>query len=101
MFQGNWFASQYCEEYRNALLASGDKHIVEGSVQDKIWGVGVSWDDDAILDEANWRGGPNNNRLGKAHMKVRHHRRQLMEYRRDTGDLDAEFDVWTKQIVKV
>ena len=50
------------------LLSTGDKVIVEASPHDKIWGVGLHWDDDKILDEANWNG---QNLLGKALMDVR------------------------------
>lgn len=50
------------------LLSTGDKTIVEGSPFDKVWGVGLHWDDDKILDEKNWRG---ENLLGKVLMQVR------------------------------
>jgi ribA/ribD-fused uncharacterized protein len=42
---------------------TGNKTFVEGSPYDKIWGVGIKWDDDRILDEKNWQG---QNLLGKA-----------------------------------
>ena len=45
-----------------------DKHFVEGSPEDGIWGVKVSWDDPRIDDESNWNG---ENRLGKVLDKVR------------------------------
>ncbi|KIW53064.1 hypothetical protein PV05_08663 [Exophiala xenobiotica] len=38
--------------------------FVEGSPMDKIWGVGLRWDDPRADDEKNWRGG---NRLGRCH----------------------------------
>jgi ribA/ribD-fused uncharacterized protein len=50
------------------LFSTGTKTIVEASPFDKIWGVGLHWDDDRILDEKNWQG---KNLLGKALMKVR------------------------------
>ena len=53
---------------KEILLSTGNKTIVEGSPFDKIWGVGLHWDDDKILDEANWKG---KNLLGKALMDVR------------------------------
>ena len=53
---------------RNILLGSGDRIIVEASPHDIIWGVGIHWIDDNILDEKNWRG---QNLLGKALMEVR------------------------------
>lgn len=33
-----------------------DKHFVEGSPHDRIWGVGIKWTDKAIADKDNWRG---------------------------------------------
>ena len=44
------------------------RHFVEGSPIDKVWGVGISWDDPAIADEKNWKG---ENLLGKTLDKVR------------------------------
>jgi ribA/ribD-fused uncharacterized protein len=51
-----------------ALLATGTRRLVEGSRSDAIYGVGLHWDDDRILDEANWCG---TNLLGVALMTVR------------------------------
>jgi len=53
---------------RNKLILTGKKILVEANPYDTIWGVGLSEDDDAILDEKNWRG---QNLLGKVLMKVR------------------------------
>jgi ribA/ribD-fused uncharacterized protein len=50
------------------LLDTGDRHLVEGASYDRIWGVGLAWDDPAILDEANWLG---TNWLGEVLMDVR------------------------------
>ncbi|MCK9446592.1 NADAR family protein [bacterium] len=50
------------------LIATGNKILVEGNPFDKIWGVGIKWDDDKILDEKNWEG---LNLLGKILMEVR------------------------------
>lgn len=50
------------------LLETGDRVIVEGSAYDPIWGVKIDWQDDRILDQANWQG---LNLLGKALMTVR------------------------------
>ncbi len=55
-------------ELAEVLLATGDKTLVEGSPYDKIWGVGLHWASEEILDEANWQG---QNLLGKALMEVR------------------------------
>jgi ribA/ribD-fused uncharacterized protein len=56
------------EKMRKILLSTGDKTIVEASPYDKIWGVGLHWNDDEILDEHKWQG---MNLLGKALMEVR------------------------------
>lgn len=53
---------------RAALLATGDKLLVEASPLDKIWGVGLRADDPRVHDRATWRG---QNLLGEALMRVR------------------------------
>lgn len=53
---------------RAALLATGDKLLVEASPLDKIWGVGLRADDPRIHDRSQWRG---TNLLGEALMRVR------------------------------
>ena len=55
-------------ELQEILLATGNKCLVEGSPFDKIWGVGIAFNDDRIFDEKNWRG---QNLLGKALEEVR------------------------------
>jgi ribA/ribD-fused uncharacterized protein len=55
------------------LLETEDKILVEASPYDKIWGIGLSWQDDDCLDETKWKG---MNLLGKALMEVR---KQLQE----------------------
>lgn len=56
------------EDWKEQLLATGDKIIVEASPYDCIWGVGLGCDDPKVLDSKNWRG---TNWLGEAIMKVR------------------------------
>ena len=56
------------ETLKELLLDTGDKTIVEASPYDTIWGIGLSCDDDRVLDESKWEG---ENLLGKAIMKVR------------------------------
>lgn len=58
------------QDLRDCLLDERlmDKHFVEGSPYDKIWGVGISWDDPKIADEKNWKG---QNLLGKTLDAVR------------------------------
>jgi len=53
---------------KNILLKTKNMILVEASPHDKIWGVGLHWNDDLILDEKNWKG---HNLLGKALMRVR------------------------------
>lgn len=55
-------------DLKEFLLATKNKILVEASPYDKIWGVGLREEDDAILDQNNWKG---TNLLGKALMKVR------------------------------
>ena len=50
------------------LLSTEDKIIVEASPYDTIWGIGLYWEDDRVLDINKWRG---QNLLGKALMEVR------------------------------
>lgn len=53
---------------RSALLATGDKILVEASPIDRIWGVGLRADDPRVHDRGQWRG---LNLLGEALMIVR------------------------------
>ncbi|WAS96746.1 NADAR family protein [Nannocystis punicea] len=55
-------------ELRAALLATGDKLLVEASPLDRVWGVGLRADDPRIHDRSRWRG---KNLLGEALMRVR------------------------------
>lgn len=56
------------QDKRETLLSTGNRVLVEGSPHDRIWGVGLHWTDEAILNENNWKGF---NLLGKALMDVR------------------------------
>lgn len=55
-------------ELRRALLATGDRLMVEASPLDKIWGVGLQADDPRVHDPQSWRG---LNLLGEALVAVR------------------------------
>jgi len=56
------------------LLSTGDKTIVEASPYDTIWGIGIHWGDDRVLNPDEWLG---TNLLGKALMEVRERLKQL------------------------
>ena len=68
VYEANYAKFTQHEDFREQLLSTGDKIIVEGSPTDCIWGIGMSCDDPGILDPKNWRG---TNWLGEAIMKVR------------------------------
>lgn len=53
---------------RDILESTGNKTIVEASPTDSLWGIGLHWSDDRVLDESKWQG---MNLLGEALMKVR------------------------------
>ena len=61
------------------LLSTGDKILVEGSPEDKIWGVGLRYDSEKILDEENWDG---LNLLGKVLMRVRSDIRDIISQKK-------------------
>lgn len=73
------FRGQLAKYKQNAdrlqyLLDTGDRIIVEGAHYDRVWGVGLAYDDPRIEDEANWLG---LNRLGKVHMRCRDYFRSI------------------------
>ena len=68
VYKANYAKFTQNENWKQQLLATGDKIIVEASPTDCIWGIGMSCDDPGIEDPANWRG---TNWLGEAIMKVR------------------------------
>lgn len=54
--------------FKTSLIDSGDAILIEGSPLDKIWGVGLRYDNPKIGDPVNWKGA---NLLGECLMKVR------------------------------
>lgn len=70
MFEAVMCKFKQNENLKEFLLADEfkDKHFVEGSPVDGIWGVKVRWDDEKIADENNWDG---LNLLGKVLDDVR------------------------------
>lgn len=65
------------ERMIHEILDTGDRTLVEATVRDRIWGIGVDWNDDRVLDRRNWRG---LNLLGEALMIAR---RVISARRRD------------------
>lgn len=59
------------EELKGVLLGTGDRHLVEASPDDRIWGIGFD-SEHAEGKESEW----GDNRLGKALMSVRERLRQ-------------------------
>ena len=55
-------------QLKKTLLETRNRTLIEGSPVDKIWGVGIHWQDVDCLDESKWKG---QNLLGKALMDVR------------------------------
>lgn len=53
---------------KELLLSTGDKVLVETNPADSIWGIGLHWSNDDVLNESKWQG---ENLLGKALMVVR------------------------------
>jgi len=56
------------EELKLKLIATGDSILIEGSPYDKIWGIGVDWEDDDCYYVERWNG---DNLLGFMLMEVR------------------------------
>jgi len=70
MLDANIYKYSQDEELKKLLLNPEfkDKHFVEASPVDHIWGVGLGEDDPLIDDESNWQG---KNLLGKVLDEVR------------------------------
>ena len=68
VFNGNLLKFSQNEDLKNFLLSTNDELIVEASPYDKIWGVGLAFDNPKIKNPKTWEG---TNWLGEAIMKVR------------------------------
>ena len=68
MIEANHAKFTQNEDLKEILLSTGDKTLVEASPYDKIWGIGLHWENDDVLDETKWQG---MNLLGRALMEVR------------------------------
>lgn len=66
--EGNYHKFSQNESFKNFLLTTGRKVIVEASPQDCIWGIGLSQNSEKATDPFQWRG---TNLLGFALMEVR------------------------------
>ncbi len=62
VLQGNILKFSQNEELLEDLNKYKDKIFVEASPEDNIWGIGLHYDDDRVLDESQWEG---QNLLGK------------------------------------
>lgn len=68
VLQGNLAKFRENEDFKEFLLNSENKIIVEASPYDKVWGIGLVADDEKINNPNNWKG---ENLLGFALMEVR------------------------------
>lgn len=68
MVEVNFAKYQQNPGLKATLLSTGDKEIVEASPYDSIWGIGLHWEDDRVLNKDEWKG---LNLLGRALMEVR------------------------------
>lgn len=65
---GNYLKFTQDPALANELKSTGDAILVEGSPLDKIWGVGLKFDDPRVMNQASWQG---TNYLGNCLMFVR------------------------------
>jgi hypothetical protein len=56
VYKGNYAKFTQNEDLREQLLSTGDRILVEASPLDSIWGIGMSEDDAAVENPANWKG---------------------------------------------
>ncbi len=67
VYEGNYAKFTQNPDLKDALLATGNKEIVEASPEDNIWGIGMRESHSDILDKSKW----GTNWLGEAIMRVR------------------------------
>jgi hypothetical protein len=68
VYQGLKYKFEQNKDCMEALMATGDKILVEASPYDRIWGIGLGAEDPRALDEHAWLG---QNLLGKALTRLR------------------------------
>lgn len=56
VYEGNYHKFSQNPDLKEALLATKGKTIVEASPLDKIWGIGLSEDDERAHNRKQWRG---------------------------------------------
>ena len=68
VYQGNLAKFTQNIKFKDELLKTGDKEIVEASPYDAIWGIGMGVEHEDIMDKSKWKG---TNWLGEAVVRVR------------------------------
>jgi len=84
-YRGNFARFEQNAQLAGALLATGERTIVEASPRDRVWGVGLAKGDPRVLTPSRWLG---SNWLGVALMQVRD---ELLRHR---GGAMPERDAW-------
>ena len=56
MYKALSVKAEYCQEFKDLLIQYKDKTFVECNPHDTIWAIGLSEDNDQILDPKNWKG---------------------------------------------
>lgn len=68
VFDGNLAKFSQNKELQEFLLSTGDDILVEASPYDKIWGIGMRYNEEGVTEPLSWKG---LNLLGFALMQVR------------------------------
>ena len=68
VYKGNVAKFSQNADMKKYLLDTENRFLVEGASYDRVWGVGIDWNNPLILDEKNWKG---TNWLGLTLMDVR------------------------------
>lgn len=68
VYKGNMAKFLSTKKFKDLLLETGERIIVEASPLDTIWGIGMDANDPGVEDPDNWKG---TNWLGEEIMKVR------------------------------
>lgn len=100
MFNAVYAKFSQNERLKNILLDNKfkDKNFVEASPFDKIWGIGLHYDDKLCDDETNWLG---ENKLGKVLDKVRNtllEKEKLEELRVKIREGQEKINVFIKEL---